>query len=144
MTKEEATDAVRQAWSVFLYWLDQTGKDPARTRFTPGRKRKVRARLAEGYGVDRICRAIDGCASSDFHMARGEYAGRTRYNDLTLICRNGEKLEWFEDMAPDPSDESERGPCVRNGVYREPDQEGALADYFKRDEAALRKEVDDG
>jgi len=142
--KDERNEAAR---AVFLYWVAKMGKNPKTTRFTPGRRKKVLARLREGYSEDRIRTAIDGCASSDFHMARGynrDGSKRTRrYTDLTLICRNGEKLEWFEEMASDAEQQEEEGPQVHGGVYREPGQDEGLARHFEADEAELRKEVGD-
>jgi hypothetical protein len=44
--------------------------------------------------VADILRAIDGCAASEFHTTGG-------YDDLTLICRNGSKLEAFIAKAGD-------------------------------------------
>lgn len=60
---------------------------------TPERKAKVRARLRDGYSENTIKRAIRGCARSDFHTGKNE-DGR-RYDELTLILRNGSKLEQF-------------------------------------------------
>lgn len=73
---------------VFGYWQRQLGKERARP--TAERRTKVLARLRDGYTVADIKRAIDGVAASDFHTEGG-------YNDLTLICRNGAKLEEYAD-----------------------------------------------
>lgn len=54
--------------------------------------------------LDECLRAINGCALSDFHMARSEYNGRARYDSLSLILRNREKIEWFGAMAPQTGD----------------------------------------
>lgn len=85
---------------VYEYWLAVMGKNPKRTKLTPERRRTIQARLRDGYPLDDMLSAIDGCFSSDFHMARGEYRGRTKYNDLTLILRNGSNLEGFRDRKP--------------------------------------------
>lgn len=84
--------------TVFAHWVDVMGKNPKTTKLTPERRRVVQARLKEGYSVEFICTAVYGCESSDFHMARGEHRGGKRFNDLTLICRNGSTLERFEEM----------------------------------------------
>lgn len=70
---------------VFSYWRQATGH--ARAKLTPERHRAVAARLGQGYTEADIRRAIDGCVASDFHAGR--------HDDLTLICRNGSKLESF-------------------------------------------------
>jgi hypothetical protein len=90
----ESTD-VRK---VFHHWCTVMGKRP-NTRMTPERRQKIQQRLKSGYTVEYLCRAIDGCASSDFHMNRGRDATGKRFNDLTLIFRNDTKTEEFHDMA---------------------------------------------
>lgn len=81
---------------VFDYWTLKFSKPP-QTKFTNDRKAKVMARLKEGYSMEDICKAIDGCANSPHHMGKNDTG--TVYNDLTLICRTGSKLEQFMAMA---------------------------------------------
>lgn len=83
---------------IFEHWHRVTGKN-GNVKLTPERRMKVQARLKQGYSVDDILKAIDGCAASDFHMARGEHKGGTVFNDLTLICRNDTALEMFIERA---------------------------------------------
>lgn len=78
---------------IFQFWKD-TMKLNGQTHLTPNRERAINARLKEGYTTDRIKRAILGCASSPYHQ--GQNDSKTVYNDITLICRNGEKVEFFE------------------------------------------------
>lgn len=85
---------------VYEFWIYQMQKNPKTTKLTPERRRTIQARLRDGYTTEDMVAAITGCYSSDFHMARGEYRGRTRYNDLTLILRNGSNLEGFRDRKP--------------------------------------------
>lgn len=82
---------------VFDHWVTTMKKDKARTKLTPERLRLIKARLKDGYSADDLKRAIDGCASSAFHM--GENDRNTPYDDITLICRNGSKVETFMGMA---------------------------------------------
>lgn len=90
----QSTD-VRQ---VFDHWKRVMQKN-GNVRLTDERRKKIQARLKDGYAVADIKKAIDGCSRSDFHMARGEYRGGNRYDDLTLILRNGSRLEGFRDNA---------------------------------------------
>lgn len=78
--------------SVFAYWC-QVMKKGTNTKFTADRKRRVRDRLKDGYTVEQICMAIDGCANSPHHM--GQNDRNTVFDDLELICRTGSKLENF-------------------------------------------------
>lgn len=75
---------------VFAFWQKRMGHPQAK----PGpRRSKVMARLREGYTVAQLKLAILGCGASAHHM--GENGQKTRYDDLTLICRDGAKVEWF-------------------------------------------------
>lgn len=78
-------------FSVFEHWKSRLKHPEA--KLTPKRKARVRARLDEGYTVEQITQAIDGCASSPFHQGANDN-GKV-YDDLELICRSGEKLEQF-------------------------------------------------
>lgn len=98
--KEDAaqpkTQEMLDSWKrIFAHW--QKATDHPKARPTKDRKAKVYARLREGFGERDIIRAIDGCASSPFHM--GENDGEAQHNDLSLICRSGSKLEGFIDRA---------------------------------------------
>ena len=77
---------------IFDYWKSRMGKS-GNSKLTKDRRAKIKSRLSEGYTPQQICQAIDGCASSTYHMGQNDQG--TVYDDLTLICRNGSKLEWF-------------------------------------------------
>ncbi len=77
---------------IFNHWVGSMNKSSA-TKFTAGRKKAIKARLKEGYSEKYIIIAITSCANSPYHMGKNDSG--TVYDDLTLICRNGEKLEGF-------------------------------------------------
>lgn len=81
---------------IFDHWVTARGKDANRVKLTAGRKRKVEARLREGYTPEEIMAAIDNVQHSKFH--NGDNEDGKVYDDLTLICRSGDKLEFFRDM----------------------------------------------
>jgi len=62
-------------------------------KLTAKREKAVTARLAEGYEVETLKMAIAGCARSEYRIGKNDRG--TRYDDLELICREGEKLEQF-------------------------------------------------
>lgn len=93
LKKKDIGQQADECSEIFSYWCNVMGKSGA-VKFTPERKRLIQARLKDGYTVDHIKQAIDGCARSDFHMAR-DGKNKTVYDDLTLICRNGSSLEKF-------------------------------------------------
>ena len=78
-------------YEVFDHWVKVMEKPKA--LLGKDRKKAIEARLNEGYSVEDLKKAIDGCRSSAFHM--GENERSTVYNDLELICRNGRKVEQF-------------------------------------------------
>lgn len=81
-----------QVKEVFDHWITTMGKT-SQAKLTDKRKKCVEARLKEGYTVNQIKKAIEGCAKSPHHM--GQNDSGTVYDDLTLICRTGDKLEQF-------------------------------------------------
>tara|TARA_R110002020_G_scaffold461823_4_gene681008 strand:+ start:6082 stop:6801 length:720 start_codon:yes stop_codon:yes gene_type:complete len=94
--KSKANDDVNR---IFEYWCQVMKKDK-KTKLTPKRKGKIEARLKEGYGIDDIAKAIEGCAASEYHMGNNDTS--TIYNDIELICRSGEKLESFQQHLTKP------------------------------------------
>lgn len=78
-------DAAR---ALFDYWRERCGHPQA--KLTDDRRRKLRARLQEGYTHEQIREAIDGAAVGAFVNDDGH-----RFDDLELICRTGSKLESF-------------------------------------------------
>jgi len=77
---------------IFDYWVKITNRTD-QTKLTAKRRQRISARLKEGYGVDQIKQAIDGCLKSPHHMGQNDTG--TVYDDIELICRSGEKLEQF-------------------------------------------------
>jgi len=84
---------------IFAYW--QTRLNHPRSDLTGKRKSAISARLKQGYTVEEIKQAIDGCASSPYHM--GDNDQRTVYDDLTLICRDDGKLQMFISKVNQPT-----------------------------------------
>lgn len=83
-----ASELAMVARRLFAYWQDKCGHPTA--KFTPERRRKVEARLKEGYMEHQVRQAIDGAARAAFVNDAGK-----RFDDIELICRNGSKLEDF-------------------------------------------------
>ena len=94
-------DARRQGEvsELFAYWQQRCGHGHA--KLTPDRKRKIAARLREGYTPEQIRTAIDGAAQAAFVGENGK-----RYDDLELICRTGSKLEDFIERAGTQRDDA--------------------------------------
>lgn len=90
--KKVIKDICLKTKEVFDHWVMRMGKTKA-AKLTTGRSKAIKARMAEGYTVEDLKRAVDGCAKSKHHMGMNDQG--TVYDDLTLICRSGEKVEQF-------------------------------------------------
>lgn len=95
--KEESAVA-----EVFGYWIEKFGLT-AQTKLTEDRRRKIRARLREGFTPERLKLAIDGCAASQWHRENGEV-------DLELICRSASKTDRFIQKAQLPPSNRQPAP----------------------------------
>jgi hypothetical protein len=100
---------------IFTYWREAMNKT-SMAKLTDKRKKSIQARLREGYSVDQIKQAINGCAQSPYHMGRNDSG--TVYDDLTLICRSGDKLEQFaNNIGKEPSTERKEQPGKRISAH---------------------------
>lgn len=79
---------------VFDTWVSSTGRDPIRTKLDTKRQRAIEWALKH-YPIDDVLAAVDGWRHSPFH--RGENDQGKTYNDITLLLRGAEKLEYFRD-----------------------------------------------
>lgn len=77
---------------VFSYW--QSRLNHPKSKLTPERQKKIKARLKD-YTLEDIKQAIDGCASSPFHMGQSPGSDGTIHDDIELICRDGKHVEMF-------------------------------------------------
>jgi len=92
-TKTPSTEVDNRPLEIFTYWKEVMGKNNS-AKPTAKRMSCIKARLKEGYSIERIKLAIDGCRGSAYH--RGDNEQAKIYDDLTLICRSGDKVEQFE------------------------------------------------
>jgi hypothetical protein len=82
---------------VFEYWRTQrataVGKDSG-PPMQPTRKRlsRIRGRIGEGYTVDELKEAIDGCLSNQWNVDGG-------YTDIERICRDQDHVEQYKAWA---------------------------------------------
>lgn len=80
---------------VFNYW--KTTMQHERARLDAARSKVIKARLENGYSVEDLKMAIDGCAKSDFHM--GQNSRGQKYDAITLILRDADHVDKFLDIA---------------------------------------------
>lgn len=110
---------------IFAYW--QAATNHPKAKFTPERRARVSDRLKDGYTVDEIKQAIDGCVADPFH--RGENQDGKVWDDLELICRTGSKLEGLAALAPEVPKQAPPKPA-------EPEVERMGYEEYQRRKAA--------
>lgn len=91
--EEERREEKIYVENVFSHWVTRMSKPKA--KLTKERIKKIKDRKSEGYTEEDLKLAINGCASSEFHMGKNDR--NTPYNDLELICRSGGNVENFRD-----------------------------------------------
>ena len=80
--------------------------------------KKIRDRLAEGFSVEDLKRAIDGCHLSTFHA--GDNDSGTKHQSLELIVRDSSKVNMFMEVAEDAT-HPRRRPRGSPGQYNRAD-----------------------
>lgn len=119
----EPDDSTVIARELFEHWRTACGHP--RAKLTDDRRRKIRARLREGYTVEQIRQAIDGAAARAFVNEQG-----VKFDDIELICRNGAKVEQFIARA------AAKSPRPDGGYFDELRQMHAAATVAERQELA--------
>ena len=102
--REENTYTSSDVSGVFSYWQERMGKPLA--KLDPSRKSKIQTRL-KNYSSGQLKKAIDGCASSEYHM--GQNDSNKQYNTIDLIFRNDSKTEEFIDLLSTQREQSSGG-----------------------------------
>lgn len=107
--------------AVFTYWaharhraLGLNGEGPKQIP-TARRLSKIKARLAEGYTVEDLKRAVEGVLASEYHLKGG-------YTDIELICRDQAHVERYIEWASSRKAAGERSAAGKatsaNGAAR--------------------------
>lgn len=90
----------KEVEEIFAFWQERLGH--GRTILTRERSRYISNRLAEGYTVDDMKQAIEGCKVSPFHNGKNDSGAI--YHGIDLIFRSGSKVEQFISYAPPPTE----------------------------------------
>lgn len=80
--------------AVFGHW--KLVMESPRSILDDKRKTVISKRLKDGYTVDDLMLAIDGCRNSEFHMGKNDKGAK--YNGVELIFRDAGKVEHFINM----------------------------------------------
>lgn len=89
--KTPLSDKSDECREVFEHW--QEVMSHPRAKLDDKRRKKVNSRLKDGYTVDDLKQAINGCKKSPHHMGENDRA--TVYDGLELICRDAEHVDKF-------------------------------------------------
>lgn len=92
---EKKDDLSSRVKEVFDHW--RTVMNHPKAKLDPSRRSKIGARLRDGFSVEELKSAIDGCRSSEWHMGQNE--NKRKYNDISLICRDASRVEAFQLVA---------------------------------------------
>ena len=87
------------AVQVFDHWR-AVMKKSAGAKLKGRRLKAVEARLEDGYSVEDLCRAVDGCAVTPHNCGQNDRG--ERYDDLELICRDVSHVDRFMANAEHP------------------------------------------
>lgn len=92
--QKRARTAFEDVIDVFEYWRIVCSHEKA--RLDTKREQVIRERLADGYSVEDLRLAIEGCALSPFHQ--GQNDRRTVYDSVSLILRDADHVDRFMDI----------------------------------------------
>ncbi|HKX31349.1 MAG TPA: helix-turn-helix domain-containing protein [Blastocatellia bacterium] len=96
--KHRKSDRADEITQVFEHW--KLTLNHPNGRLDEKRKQKIRARLAEGFNVEDLKLAIDGCSKSPFHQ--GDNDRNKVFDDIELICRDAAHVERFMGYVANP------------------------------------------
>lgn len=85
--------------TVFDYWKQIMGHKQA--CLDVKREGAVKARIKDGYTVEQLMAAVDGCKMSPFHQGQNDNA--MVYDDLELICRDSKRVDQFIAISGQPN-----------------------------------------
>lgn len=91
---ESRADCVDQ---IFSHWKERLNHPKA--QLGEKRKKLIIARMKDGYSVEDLKEAIDGCARSPYHQG-GNTSGMV-YDTIELICRDAQHVDQFRKIAID-------------------------------------------
>lgn len=94
---------------VFDHW--KTTLNHPMAKLDKNRKKVISERLKDGYSIDDLKTAINGCKNSEWHMGKNDRS--TVFDDLELILRNAGNVDKFIGFARQPQKINvERRPSI--------------------------------
>lgn len=91
------------------------------------RKKRIKARLKEGFSADDLKKALRGVLKSPYHL--GQNASKTRYDGIDTVFRDRAQVEKFMELATERTDEP---PLTASFDYQEIGEKIRMAEQFHR------------
>ena len=86
----QTSDGVQRVFDHWSAGEKRTGGN-SRPILTPDRRKRIKARLDDGFTVEQLCECIDGFHGDPFHL--GENDRDTRYTDIATILKDARKVD---------------------------------------------------
>lgn len=102
---EQKVDSVKL---VFSHW--QAEHHHPNSKLDDKRRKRIKARLAEGFTADDLCRAISGAKGDSWLM--GKNPSKKRYDGIDTLLRDAAQVERLRDLSGD-----EHAMAVAQGQY---------------------------
>ncbi|MCW2488909.1 phage replication protein, partial [Candidatus Symbiopectobacterium sp. NZEC127] len=107
--EEPAAQPVSQAIkTVFSHW--QAEHNHLTSKLDPKRRKRINARLEEGFSVAELCKAISGAKYDPWLM--GKNPSNRRYDGIETILRDAAQVEKLRDL-----DDNEHAKAISAGKY---------------------------
>lgn len=87
--KKLGEPGLQEIRDVFEYWKNTTNRQ--KSRLNQDKKRKITARLREGFTVAQLCRIVDWSQTDPYYM--GDNDRNKRYDTISTLFRNSERVE---------------------------------------------------
>ena len=94
--------------TVFSHW--QTEHNHPTSKLDPKRRKRINARLEEGFSVAELCKAISGAKYDPWLM--GKNPSNKRYDGIETILRDAAQVEKLRDL-----DDNEHAKAIAAGKY---------------------------
>lgn len=118
---------------IFDFWKEIMGHK--RARMDVKRQKIIKDRLRDGYTYEDITDAISGCFLSPFHQ--GDNDRNSRYDDISLICRDAEHIDKFIQIYEEAQQRAE----IRSRGVDKPQTEKPAAESCKARLEAMKRTI---
>ncbi|UIW10303.1 replication protein O [Flyfo siphovirus Tbat2_3] len=104
-TEQQASQDIK---TVFSHW--QAEHDHPTSKLDQKRRKRINARLAEGFSVAELCKAISGAKHDSWLM--GKNPSNKRYDGIETLLRDAAQVEKLRDL-----DDNEHAKAIAAGKY---------------------------